>query len=387
MPETDRFDCQMCDLANNADDMVQCEGCGKWSHFGCAGFDEGRKDEHWMCHKCVVESANSVVGVDSNVSVGLEPAHGQTNANGSDEGAKPIGELAQLNLKLLEERKAFLLREIELQQTIQLEQRKLQLEKEMWKARYDIINARCGATNRDVMAGSLGDWLHRLDQVAVSQNELTSAPARTVTVSATSSRTRPQHSAAGNTKNIPQTTPSSPAVTSLFGGKSVLPSWIISPTMSMQSNSQLSQPTTSGYASGQGSLSHDFQPGRGANGPGASTPVSTINWVNPVTGFTSSTQCLPPYISSVGQIGSHPMQPWHVSQPYQVPNSLHNFAPVGQVASSQYAYGSVGTLNPVASSINAYPSYIPYSFPSMLPQHNPYLPQIPLGGQMGPLGG
>nr|XP_029725343.1 uncharacterized protein LOC115265208 [Aedes albopictus] len=131
MPETDCFDCQVCELPNNIDDMVQCEGCLKWSHFGCVGFDDGKKEDHWKCSDCVAKSTSCGAAGEPS---GLARSE-QQQSNGSPQGAGSMSEIARLNLKLLEERKAVLLREIELQQAAQLEQRKLQLEKEVWKAR------------------------------------------------------------------------------------------------------------------------------------------------------------------------------------------------------------------------------------------------------------
>ncbi|XP_062541972.1 uncharacterized protein LOC134209970 [Armigeres subalbatus] len=78
--------------------------------------------------------------------------------------------------------------------------------------------------------------------------------------------------------------------------------------MAAQANLRQLYPPTSAYAVGQAtSFMRDFQPGGGANRPESSTPVTTANWVAPMTGLTSSTQCLPPTISSVGQLENHPM--------------------------------------------------------------------------------
>ncbi|XP_062708422.1 uncharacterized protein LOC134288244 [Aedes albopictus] len=382
MPETDRFDCQLCDLANNIDDMVQCEGCGKWFHFGCVGFDDGKKEDHWKCQECAAKTTFG--GSDGDCSAQVSSGHRQTDD--SSRGTEAIGGLARLNLKLLEERKAVLLREIELQQAAQLEQRKLQLEKEVWKARYDIVNARSESTSGERNIGGLGDWMNRLDQVAVRQNQLVLAPASTETVATTMSGTRLQHSATGGMKSTPQATSSLPAVASLFGGELGPVSQPISTAISTQVNLQQSHLPASVHPMGQTtSFTHEFQPGGGANRPGSSTPITTANWINPVTGLTSSTQCLPPSISSVGQFVSYPGQSGHVSQPYQVTSSLSNFAPVGQVAYSQYANCSVGPIYPQMSTINAHTSYAPFPLPTSLPQPHPHISQAPFGAQVIPV--
>ncbi|XP_029717444.2 uncharacterized protein LOC115260593 [Aedes albopictus] len=378
MPETDRFDCQLCDLANNIDDMVQCEGCGKWFHYGCVGFDDGKKEEHWKCQECVAKSTLGGGEGNSSAQVSSE----QQQANSFPRRGESLGDVARLNLELLEERKAFLLKEIELQQAAQLEQRKLQLEKEVWKARYDIVNARGEAASSEGNTSGLGDWMHRLNQFAVSQFQPISVAASAVTVPTTISGTRPPHSTVGGIKSTPQTSTSFPAIVSLFGTES----GAVSQPTSSQAIHQQSHLPTSVHPMGQAtSFMHDFQPGGGANRPGSSTPITTANWVNPVTGLTSSTQALPPSISSVGQFVNYPMQSVHVSQPYQVTTSLGNFASVGQVACSQYANCSVGPVHPQMSTINAHTSYTPFPLPTSLPQVNPHISQAHFGAPMVPV--
>ncbi|XP_062702726.1 uncharacterized protein LOC134285619 [Aedes albopictus] len=377
MPETDCFDCQVCELPNNIDDMVQCEGCLKWSHFGCVGFDDGKKEDHWKCSDCVAKSTSCGAAGEPS---GLARSE-QQQSNGSPQGAGSMSEIARLNLKLLEERKAVLLREIELQQAAQLEQRKLQLEKEVWKARYDIVNGRCEETSVEAESSGLGDWMSRLDQVAVSQNQQFSAPASTVTVP-TISGTRLQQPSAGGTRPTPQVVRTSlPTSTSVFGSES---GSISQPPFNAPASQANRAPLpASAYAAGQAtSFMRDFQPGGGANRPGSSTPITNANWVNPMTGLTSSTQCLPPSISSVEQLGSHPMQSGYVSQPCQVTNSISNYVPVGQVAYPQYA--SVGLGNLHLGSINAPKSYTPHPLPTNLPQNNPYISQASFGAQTIP---
>lgn len=253
MPETSRFDCQDCQEPNNIDDMVQCEGCGKWSHYGCVGFDDGQKEENWKCSRCVTKSTSDGAVGDPSVQTNV----GNQQLNRSTVGSGAIGELVRLNLELLEERKAFLLKEIELEQAAELERRKLQLEKEAWKARYEILNGRCETTGDEAATGGLGDWVNRLNQVAVSQNQLISAPASTVTVPIINSGTRLQHTAAGGVVPTPLTS-LLPAVESFFGGEPV-PVSQPSSTMAAQANLRQLYPPTSAYAVGQAtSFMRDF---------------------------------------------------------------------------------------------------------------------------------
>ncbi|XP_062557151.1 uncharacterized protein LOC134222011 [Armigeres subalbatus] len=377
MPETSRFDCQQCDLANNIDDMVQCEGCNKWSHYGCVGFDDGKKEDHWKCRECVTKpTSNNDKEVPSK-----QGESAQEETSGSTGGPDAVGEHVRLNLKLLDERKAFLLREIELQHTTQLEQRKLQLEKEMWNARYEILNARCEGNSSVFGTGGLSDGANQSNLIAVSQIQQIPAPASTVMVPTVNHRTIPQFPIAETAPIVFQPAPSLPTAVSFFGGESRTFPQPIPPVTTLQSNVQQGQPSTNTMGQAT-SFMHEFQPGEGANRPGSSTPITTTNWVN--TGITSSTQCLPPTISSVGRFGSLPLQSSNVSHPYQVTNSISKIVPVGQVVYSQYDNRGVGPVHPQANTIHAQSSYTPISLPSTFQQPDQYIPRSIHGAHGAP---
>lgn len=169
-------------MPNNIDDMVECEECHLWHHYGCAGFDEGRVDENWKCTKCVTRLAASENATD--------PLAGPTNdqpnvaaASGSD----LVDERARRNLKLLEEQKLYLVKEIELEHKQQLERKVMLLEKEAWKARFDILNAG-GDDNNGTQC--LTDWSKRLNEIAASPNQQPPTSSGSVTFARISSDPR-----------------------------------------------------------------------------------------------------------------------------------------------------------------------------------------------------
>ncbi|XP_062538392.1 uncharacterized protein LOC134206680 [Armigeres subalbatus] len=52
--EESGFDCTLCTQPNIADKwMVQCDACGSWIHFSCAGVDERVKNDTFICAKCI----------------------------------------------------------------------------------------------------------------------------------------------------------------------------------------------------------------------------------------------------------------------------------------------------------------------------------------------
>uniref|UniRef100_A0A6E8W6F6 PHD-type domain-containing protein n=1 Tax=Anopheles coluzzii TaxID=1518534 RepID=A0A6E8W6F6_ANOCL len=51
--EENRFDCGACDKANTVDDMVLCDGCAKWYHYGCASVTANVAKRKWFCVRCV----------------------------------------------------------------------------------------------------------------------------------------------------------------------------------------------------------------------------------------------------------------------------------------------------------------------------------------------
>ena len=47
------FDCGGCERHNTVDNMVLCDRCEKWYHYGCAGVTAEVKIQEWRCESCV----------------------------------------------------------------------------------------------------------------------------------------------------------------------------------------------------------------------------------------------------------------------------------------------------------------------------------------------
>lgn len=62
--------CKSC-KGPDSDEMVQCDICDKWHHFGCVGVTEEVADHSWSCPKCV--SAKWVQRSGSTSSKQLQP--------------------------------------------------------------------------------------------------------------------------------------------------------------------------------------------------------------------------------------------------------------------------------------------------------------------------
>ena len=46
------MNCVACNRPDEAENMVSCDKCGEWQHYGCAGVDDEIKHNPWMCEKC-----------------------------------------------------------------------------------------------------------------------------------------------------------------------------------------------------------------------------------------------------------------------------------------------------------------------------------------------
>ena len=42
----------LCRLADSFEDMVQCDECTLWFHYGCAGLAEAPQENNWYCPIC-----------------------------------------------------------------------------------------------------------------------------------------------------------------------------------------------------------------------------------------------------------------------------------------------------------------------------------------------
>lgn len=47
-----RSHCMLCSRPDEVDDMVQCDKCDAWHHFGCVNVDASVKDASWTCERC-----------------------------------------------------------------------------------------------------------------------------------------------------------------------------------------------------------------------------------------------------------------------------------------------------------------------------------------------
>lgn len=52
-PANEDHNCKKC-LEIDTDDMVQCDICDRWYHFGCVGVTESVADESWVCEGCAL---------------------------------------------------------------------------------------------------------------------------------------------------------------------------------------------------------------------------------------------------------------------------------------------------------------------------------------------
>ncbi|XP_065088561.1 uncharacterized protein LOC135710039, partial [Ochlerotatus camptorhynchus] len=168
----------------------------------------------------------------------------------------------------------------------------------------------------------MAEWMRRLNQVTVCTSQQIIAASSTTTVPTTNSETVPQFPAAGSNQIVPPTTafPSWQPTTFVpgYGPYTVNPPLVSGAVHSTQVN--YGHPSS--YAAGQTSgYMHDFQPGGGAVPLNSSTPTTKTTWINSVSDYTNTTQCLPPTISSAGQLGGYPSQGGSVSQPYQATSS------------------------------------------------------------------
>ncbi|XP_055623309.1 uncharacterized protein LOC129766735 [Toxorhynchites rutilus septentrionalis] len=395
MPESDLFNCPLCEQANNVEDMVMCDQCEKWIHYSCAGYDEQRKEEHWKCQDCCGTRHRETT---------LTPV---ARPNGDVAGgSNPIDERARLNLKLLADQKAHLLKELELDFAQQLERKKLELEKEALKIQFDILNGSSdggvGSTGpfgtTSGAAANVGrntEWMSRLNQVTACTNQLNIASASTTTISTTNSENAPQFSFAKGNKFVQpsSTIPSFTSTTSTSATTNQLPTSAgVCSTRTNYDHPSHELCQASGFL-------HEFQSGRGPLQLDSSTPTTKTNWANPTLGYTIPTQCLPTAISSVIPCGSYPLVGRNVSQPYQVTNSVGNIVSVGQASYPQYTNSSVGPINLVGNPMNVNQSFVHPLLSSSVPQQysqvypvnyslpamNPNVSQVPLPNYQVPL--
>ncbi|XP_062717027.1 uncharacterized protein LOC134292168 [Aedes albopictus] len=62
MPETDRFDCKLCQRSSTLGYMVFCAVCREWYHYQCVGVTPAIANESWMCARCAALPSSSRIG-------------------------------------------------------------------------------------------------------------------------------------------------------------------------------------------------------------------------------------------------------------------------------------------------------------------------------------
>nr|XP_029717962.1 uncharacterized protein LOC109419639 [Aedes albopictus] len=120
--------CSKCDRPDSADNLVGCDTCEAWVHFGCANVTDSIADANrsWKCDKCLVREDDSVS--QSRMSLG----HSASSKHSSR---------ASLVLRMMEEQKASRLRQIaeeELAQAVARKKRAAE-EEQFIKQKYALL--------------------------------------------------------------------------------------------------------------------------------------------------------------------------------------------------------------------------------------------------------
>ncbi|XP_062545514.1 uncharacterized protein LOC134212033 [Armigeres subalbatus] len=216
--------CSKCDRSDTADNLVGCDNCDTWVHFGCAGVTDSIADPNrsWKCDRCS-HQVGDLVFTDGRSSTSRRSAR------------------ADLNLKLLEEQKAMRTKRILEEEAAQaFARRKIAEEEENFlKQKYAILlaeadDAEDGASRRSRLSSrasreKVRSWLSGQEVGASKQFVIapsSSMPAVVVfaeaaqpsassalVLSATSTTNAPDV-ATTNIGNVPSTVATGPASTS-----------------------------------------------------------------------------------------------------------------------------------------------------------------------------
>ncbi|XP_058449178.1 uncharacterized protein LOC131429147 [Malaya genurostris] len=349
-----------------------------WFHFGCVDFDESKRQEDWKCSSCVTKST----GDDEN---NLQPPSTLPNSD-NREATLADSRAAQikLNLNRLEEERALMQKEIELNLSTQLERQKLQLEKEASRAKYDILRAHwSGIAVRDGVSedssGRVGEWSQMLNQVVARSSQEVGVSTVVTTVHQAclpplSASQPPLNTLPYSSQSRCATLPSGPTQ-----GQSNQPAVHSSPhpfnssetsaapgssvTNGYATTTAMRQPVYPGYTN---NFSPDFLPFSGISQPGSSTPITAGTSGHPVADVTNLTQSMPPIINSVRQQMVQYL-------PNQVNSSIGNQFSVGLFPSLQhYHYNKANNPN-IQVNVTAPQGSIPFpqsvysQVPSVLP--------------------
>nr|XP_029720536.1 uncharacterized protein LOC109419047 [Aedes albopictus]XP_029720537.1 uncharacterized protein LOC109419047 [Aedes albopictus]XP_029720538.1 uncharacterized protein LOC109419047 [Aedes albopictus] len=122
--------CAKCDRPDTVDNLVGCDTCETWMHFGCAGVSDSIADPNrsWKCNRCRPLGEGSVA--QSQYSVGRSTSSHRSSR-------------VDLNLRLMEEQKAIRMRRILEEEAAQVAARKKIAEEEehFLKQKYALLLA------------------------------------------------------------------------------------------------------------------------------------------------------------------------------------------------------------------------------------------------------
>ncbi|XP_065080970.1 uncharacterized protein LOC135703620 [Ochlerotatus camptorhynchus] len=122
------YSCAGCQLPDSAEDeMVGCDHCQRWYHFGCAGVTDEVKDISWSCDECVG------LAVDKSAPTGLDEELEKLEKQ-MEEQSQALEKEKILHKKRLEHQRQMFLMRLQAEKDkreMELEFEKMQLEKEL----------------------------------------------------------------------------------------------------------------------------------------------------------------------------------------------------------------------------------------------------------------
>lgn len=128
--------CMACNRPDHIEDMVACDDCGKWYHFGCANVDESVVDQSWKCQPCGLLLANAASNTAAcaslNVPTGALRKTGKTAGSKVTSSRKSKKTAASKTASMTSSARAQLALELEvLNEQQQLEELELEEEKQI----------------------------------------------------------------------------------------------------------------------------------------------------------------------------------------------------------------------------------------------------------------
>ncbi|XP_062711689.1 uncharacterized protein LOC134289605 [Aedes albopictus] len=180
--------CTACNHPDHIEDMVACDNCGKWYHFGCANVDESIVDQTWKCQPCGLllsnVASNTGVGASLNVPTGAVRKTGKTagsKVTSSRKSKKTVAsknasvtssarERLALELEVLNEQQQ--LEELELEEENQIRARQIAQEKMIRDSELE-IEAKKLAEEKEFLEKKTAEELKfRRDQMAIKKKSL-----------------------------------------------------------------------------------------------------------------------------------------------------------------------------------------------------------------------